>query len=339
VERRRVELTAEGLAAAGPRVIRIDDVQRDVPDLPLGVFQDLRRLTSYLAVPVLDRRGALMGGIALAHSGPRVFDDRDEQLVCGLASLTATATESALLFGQAHELIAALERSNRDLDHFAFAISHDLRAPLRGIANLSAWIEEDLEARLSETSREHLHLLRGRVHRLEDMVRGVYAYSRAGRDAGAPERIDCAALAHEIIELLAPPSVLRIELAPDLPVVHAPRAPLQQVLMNIVANAIKHNTSAAPRVELGARPCGDAWEFYVRDNGPGIAPRYHAQIWGLFQTLRSRDLADSTGIGLAIVRRIVETHGGRAWVESEEGAGATFRFTWPKQPRTSRVWR
>jgi signal transduction histidine kinase len=91
-------------------------------------------------------------------------------------------------------------------------------------------------------------------------------------------------------------------------------------------------------VQIGAEPIADGWEFYVRDNGPGIASRYHAQIWGLFQTLHSRDRIESTGIGLAIVRKIVEAHGGRAWIDSAEGEGSTFRFTWPKDPPRSRSW-
>lgn len=108
--------------------------------------------------------------------------------------------------------------------------------------------------------------------------------------------------------------------------------------MNLIANALKYNASASPRIEVGAEPIADGWEFYVRDNGPGIAPRHHIQIWGLFQTLQSRDHVESTGSGLAIVRRIVEAHGGRAWIDSEEGRGATFRFTWPNDPPRARSW-
>ena len=108
--------------------------------------------------------------------------------------------------------------------------------------------------------------------------------------------------------------------------------------MNLVANAFKYNTKPEPRLQIGAEPIADGWELYVRDDGPGIAPRYHAKIWGLFQTLQSRDRVESCGIGLAIVRKIVEAHGGRAWIDSEEGKGATFRFTWPKDPPRSRSW-
>ena len=333
-----VALASGSGAFALRRALRIDDVRR-VPTPPnLGLLGGLGRVISYLAVPVRGRRGDVIGGIALGHPRSGAFDVRDEQLVTGLASLTATATDSARLFREARELIAALEESNRDLDQFAYVTSHDLRAPLRGIANLATWIEEDLGDRLTERGREHLRLLRNRVQRLEDIIQGVLDYSRAGRVADAPVDLDLGALVREVVELLAPPPYVKFDIAANLPTLRTTLVPLQQVFLNLIGNAIKHNDRADPRIEIGAEPAGDAWELYVRDNGPGIAPRHHAQIWGLFQTLRSRDQVDSTGIGLAIVRKVVEAHGGRAWVESAQGQGATFRFTWPKSPPKPPAW-
>ena len=338
VAARRDELTPNCAAFALQRALRMDDVHRAAASTNLGVLSGIERIRSYLAVPVRGRSGDVIGGIALAHSEPAAFDVRAEQLVIGLASLTATATDSARLFREARELIAALEKSNLDLDQFAYVTSHDLRAPLRGIANLSQWIEEDLGENLTEKSREYLHLLRGRVRRLEDLIQGVLDYSRAGRVADEPTEVRVGALVREVVELIAPPHDATIDIAPNLPTLSTTRVPLQQVFMNLIANALKYNGKPAPRVHVGAEPIRDGWEFYVRDDGPGIAPRYHAQIWGLFQTLHSRDRIESTGMGLAIVRKIVEAHGGRAWIDSEEGRGATFRFTWPKDPPRSRSW-
>lgn len=338
VDGRRGELTPSCPAFALQRALRMDDVQRAAAATNLGVLSGIERIRSYLAVPVRGRGGDVIGGIALAHARPAAFDVRDEQLVIGLASLTATATESARLFREARELIAALEKSNHDLDQFAYVTSHDLRAPLRGIANLSQWIEEDLGDRLTDKSREFLHLLRGRVRRLEDLIQGVLDYSRAGRVADEPSDIDVGTLVRECIELIAPPKTALLEVAANLPTLRTTRVPLQQMFMNLIGNAIKYNTRPAPHVHVGAEPAADGWEFYVRDDGPGIARRYHAQIWDLFQTLHSRDRIESTGMGLAIVRKIVEAHGGRAWIDSDEGHGATFRFTWPKDPPRSRSW-
>lgn len=338
IAERRDELTPSCPAFALQRALRMDDVTCAAAPTNLGVLSGIERIRSYLAVPVRGRGGDVIGGIALAHSRPAAFDVRAEQLVIGLASLTATATDSARLFREARELIAALEKSNQDLDQFAYVTSHDLRAPLRGIANLSQWMEEDLGDRLTEKSREYLQLLRGRVRRLEDLIQGVLDYSRAGRVSDAPTVVHVGALVRECIELISPPHGARIEIAPNLPTLCTTRVPLQQVFMNLIANAFKYNPKPNPLVHVGAEPVADGWEFYVRDDGPGIAPRYHAQIWGLFQTLHSRDRVESTGMGLAIVRKIVEAHGGRAWIDSEEGKGSTFRFTWPKHPPRSRSW-
>ncbi|WP_438014032.1 PAS domain S-box protein [Sorangium sp. So ce315] len=227
-------------------------------------------------------------------------------------------------------LVQALERSNKELDQFAYVTSHDLKAPLRGIANLSQWIEEDLADKMTAESRKQLDLLRGRVHRLENLIDGILSYSRAGRIREKPETIDVGKLLREMVELLAPPPETRVEIAPDMPVLVTERAPLQQTFLNLISNALKHAGRSDPEVRIGARDAGPFWEFSVSDNGSGIAPEYHDRIWGIFQTLKARDKVEGTGIGLSVVQKIVQSKGARAWVESSVGAGATFRFTWPK---------
>ena len=119
----------------------------------------------------------------------------------------------------------------------------------------------------------------------------------------------------------------------DPPVVEAERLPLSQVFLNLGGNALKHARRSDPRVEVAVVEEDDAWRFSVSDNGPGIAPQYQDRIFGIFQTLQARDEVEGTGIGLALVKKIVETQGGRVWVESAEGEGATFHFTWPKRPK------
>ena len=226
-----------------------------------------------------------------------------------------------------------LERSNQDLDQFAYVASHDLKAPLRGIANLTQWIEEDLGDRLTGESREHMRLLKGRVHRMEALIEGILAYSRAGRVRERAEPVDASALVADVVELLSPPAHVVIDVGP-LPTLETQRVALQQVFMNLIGNAIKYNTAAAPRVTVRASTAGDGDQihFTVADNGPGIAPQYHEKVWQIFQTLASRDQIEGTGIGLSVVRRLVESRGGRAWLESDGGSGTTFHFTWPSRP-------
>jgi len=223
----------------------------------------------------------------------------------------------------------ALEASNRELDQFAYVASHDLKAPLRGIANLATWIEEDLGDAVSGDVREHLQLLQGRVHRMEGLIGGILEYSRAGRVRERPARVDTGELVHEVAELIAPPGNVRIEVQRGMPVLWTERLPLQQVLMNLIGNAVKYAGGERPLVRITAARVDEQWEFAVSDNGPGIAPEFHERIFGMFQMLEARDRVEGTGIGLSIVKKLVESRGGRVWVESTEGAGSTFRFLWP----------
>jgi PAS domain S-box-containing protein len=227
-------------------------------------------------------------------------------------------------------LIRALERTNAELDQFAYVASHDLKAPLRGIASLAQWVEEDAGPRLGDQGREQLGLLRGRVHRMEALIDGILDYSRAGRVRHKSETVDVGALVGEAVDLLAPGPGTRVNIAAGLPVLEAERVPLQQVFMNLLSNALKHAAREGAVVGVGHRPVGGGMHhFSVRDNGPGIAPEYHEKIWNIFQTLKPRDRVEGTGIGLSVVKKIVESRGGRAWVESRPGEGATFHFTWP----------
>ncbi|NNC32392.1 hypothetical protein HKM21_24340 [Longimicrobium terrae] len=226
----------------------------------------------------------------------------------------------------------ALEASNRELDQFAYVASHDLKAPLRGISNLSTWIEDDLGDAATPEVREQLAMLRGRAVRMEALIDGILQYSRAGRVRDTTDRVDTGALARDVVDLLAPPPGARITVQPGMPVIVTERLPLQQVLMNLIGNAIKYAGGGEARVEVSATRAADgAWEFAVRDHGPGIAPEYHERIFTIFQTLESRDVVESTGIGLSIVKKLVEGRGGRVWVDSAEGGGSTFRFLWPAQ--------
>jgi len=244
---------------------------------------------------------------------------------------TNTDTEEQKRGAREHErLNHALAQSNSDLDQFAYVASHDLKAPLRGIASLTEWIEEDLGTALSAQTQEHLRLLRSRVTRMAALVDGVLDYSRVNRKHDDPEEIDVRDLIAETTELLATPSTVEIVASSALPVVRSERVPLQQVFQNLIGNAMKHARRADVRVRVDCADAGAFWRFSVSDNGPGIAPDHHDVVWGIFKTLVARDQFESTGIGLAVVKKLVTVRGGRAWIESSFGNGATFYFLWPK---------
>jgi PAS domain S-box-containing protein len=248
------------------------------------------------------------------------------------AELQAALTDAQTARDAAERASAEVREAYRELDQFAYVASHDLKAPLRGIANLAQWIQDDAGAALAGHSVEHLRLLQGRVHRMEALIDGILAFSRAGRTLTTPETVDVGNIIREVVELLSPPAGLRIEMPNRLPTLVAERVPLQQVLMNLIGNAVKFTAPARSDgvVTITCEDAGDAFAFTIADNGPGIDPAYHERIWGMFQTLASRDSVEGTGIGLSLVKKIVESRGGRVELDSAPGKGAAFRFIWPK---------
>lgn len=253
----------------------------------------------------------------------------------GIAVVAFEVTEQVRARKRSEALATALEVTNRDLDQFAYVASHDLKAPLRGIATLSEWIEEAVSSHVSGETQQQMDLLRGRVRRLEALIDGILDYSRAGRVRSKLELVDVGALLAECRDLLAPPAEATIEIRSDMPTLLTERVPLQQVFMNLIGNALKHAGRQDVRIELGCADMGTAYDFAVRDDGPGIPAQFHERIWGIFQTLKPRDRVEGTGIGLSVVKKLVESRGGQVSVESEPGAGATFHVIWPKRIKES----
>ncbi len=292
------------------------------------------------ALPQRDEEGRVVkwyGTNTYVHDQKEAEAERD-RAVEELERVThLLSSERTNLEAQARELrrtARALKKSNEELDRFAYITSHDLKAPLRGIANLATWLAEDLEKHLDEGTREYIELLQGRVHRMEGLIDGILQYSRAGRSQGEVEEVDVGELVREVVDLIAPPPHFDIELGPWWPVVRTERTPLHQVFLNLVSNAVKHADGDAPLLKIDVSDEGEGWyEFSVADNGPGIAPEFHDKVFTIFQTLKPRDQVESTGIGLSVVKRIVEQNGGQVWIESREGEGATFKFLWPMSPK------
>jgi signal transduction histidine kinase len=225
---------------------------------------------------------------------------------------------------------AEAERHAEELEQFAYVTSHDLKAPLRGIANLAAWLEEDLREKLTETTREQLGLLRDRVLRMNALIEGLLEYSRIGKAAQSMTNVDTGELLAEIIDSLSPPDGVTIDVAANMPTLHTDRLHLYQVFSNLISNSIKHRKDEQGHTAVTAQEQGEYYEFTVTDDGPGIPPEYHDRIFMMFQTLAVHDYGSNTGIGLALVKKIVQEHGGSITLESAEGTGATFRFSWPK---------
>ncbi len=231
---------------------------------------------------------------------------------------------------QFKEYASSLEKINKELDQFAYIVSHDLKAPLRAINNLAEWIHEDLESIMDEGTKKNISMLQGRIGRMESLINGILQYSRAGRMKAELVPIPMKDFIQDIVLNLSPPEHFVIQIQENMPVVEAEKVSMDQVFSNFISNAIKYNSNANPVVRIGYEDRGPVHCFFVEDNGPGISPDFHEKVFTIFQTLQARDSVESTGVGLAIVKKIVEEKGGSVWLESEEGQGAKFIFTFPK---------
>tara|TARA_B100000780_G_C21120147_1_gene453649 strand:+ start:587 stop:3364 length:2778 start_codon:yes stop_codon:yes gene_type:complete len=260
------------------------------------------------ATPTYDEKGNVIGSIGVHMN---ITDKRDSEL---------------RIQAYAHEL----EAINKELDQFAYIVSHDLKAPLRAINNLSIWIEEDLGEHFEGDIKENFTLLRGRVGRMENLINGILQYSRAGRLKYKNERTDVNVLVQEISESTILKENSGVKILNQLPVFYTEKIALQQVFSNLISNGIKYNSKDNQVIEISCVDKKDHYEFTVKDNGDGIEPEFHDKIFQIFQTLNARDKVESTGVGLAIVKKILDEKKCSISLESEINVGSTFTFEWPK---------
>ncbi|KAI9132261.1 response regulator [Acaryochloris sp. CCMEE 5410] len=242
--------------------------------------------------------------------------------------------ERATELGRANRKLAQalhrLNQRNQELDEFAYIVSHDLKAPLRGISNLSQWLVEDLQEQLPQENQEQLRLIQHRVLRMEELINGVLQYSRAGKQTVEILQVDILQLLHEVVDSLTPPAEFQVVLPDAVPQIETQPLLLKQVFANLISNAIKYHDRPDGCIQIRCQDLGEQLQFTVADDGPGIAPENHQRIFGIFQTLAPADHAKGTGLGLTIIKKIVEQQGGTVWVESDD-RGSAFFFTWPRR--------
>ncbi len=223
-----------------------------------------------------------------------------------------------------------LGRSNKELQDFAYVVSHDLKAPLRGIKTLAQWITTDYADKIDQNGRDQLNLLLSRADRMHNLIDGVLQYSRAGRVKEEKVQVNLNELVAEVVDSLAPPESISITVENELPVIEFERTRITQVFQNLLSNAVKFMDKPEGQVRIGCVEEDGFWKFSVADNGPGIEEKYFEKVFEMFQTLAPRDDVESTGVGLTVAKKIVELYDGKIWVESKVGQGSTFLFTLPK---------
>ncbi len=227
--------------------------------------------------------------------------------------------------------IDELSRRNQELDNFAYVASHDLKSPLRGVGQLATWIEEDLETQINEETREHLHLMRARITRMEKLLDDLLLYFRADRLGGAIESVNFAELVRDVFDLCCTDRSFDLELQGSFPESPTHKVALELVFRNLINNAIKHHDKRSGHIIIRSLPTAQHYIFEVADDGCGIAPEHRERVFGMFQTLRPRDEVEGSGMGLAVIKKTIETLGGSISLGDNQPRGAVFRFSWPRE--------
>jgi signal transduction histidine kinase len=291
-----------------------------------------------LVIPLIAKDVVIGTMLCDDSRGPRRWTPADVDLAMSVAAQVALAVENARLYAESEQARAELERKNGELDTFVYSVSHDLKAPLVTIQGMASLVLEEYGAQLPPEAARYLGRIQANTQQMERLILDLLALSRIGRDARPATAVRLDEVVDDVLDELGP--ALR---ARDVEVVRSPlpalwgvRTELEQVMRNLLGNAVKYlGDVPRGRVEVGGAARDGVAECWVRDNGIGIDPAYHDRVFEAFQRLKELPV-EGTGVGLAIVRKIVHGAGGTVRVESARGAGATFRFTWPTGPAASR---
>ena len=294
---------------------------------PEGFITEVKRLYSHPEESSSDTLKFKDGRIFERLSQPQKIGER----IIGRVWSFRDVTEREISEKRKAELIKEVKSIKHELEDFAYIVSHDLKAPLRGIKTLVDWISTDYANKLDQEGKEQLDLLSGRVGRMHNLIDGILQYSRIGRMKEERVKVDLDKHLPEIIDMIAPPENITITIENKLPIIECEQTRIFQVFQNLISNALKYMDKPQGRIIIGCVEENGFWKFSIADNGPGIEEKYHQKIFQLFQTLSARDDFESTGVGLTLVKKIVELYGGKIWIGSKVGQGSTFFFTLPIQ--------
>ena len=261
----------------------------------------------------------------------QMVEERTQELMKTNELLKEEIAERQEVEQRQAELIKKVDNINKDLKDFASIVSHDLKAPLRGIKSLATWILDDCSDKLGQEANEQLKMLLDRVDRMYELIDGVLRYSRAGRTEENPLRVDLNKFVPEIIDMLAPPQNIQITIENEMPIIKCEETRIMQLFQNLLGNAIKYMDKTEGQIKIGCVEEDGFWKFSIADNGPGFEEKHYDRIFKMFQVLSVHDKPEGTGVGLTIAKKVAEMCGGKIWVESQLGKGSTFFFTLPRK--------
>lgn len=285
----------------------------------------------YAGCPLLTPDGYALGTLCTIDIIPRQLRNDQIEALKILADNVVTLLQLRKLSIERKELAEKLTESNQELENFAHIASHDLKSPLRAIGTLTEWLEEDAEGLLTPKCQEHIQKIRDRTDRMHKLLDDLLNYSRINFDETPAQIVTTSALIEEVKGLLDIPEHITLETHESLQSIEIPQIPLLQVFQNLISNAIKHHDKKQGKIVISAREENGFYHFTISDNGPGIPERFHAKIFEMFQVLKPRDEVEGSGIGLPLVKKIITKLGGEVSIDSEEGKGSTFTFTFPKK--------
>ena len=311
----------------------ISEIIKDTSKDPRYIIDDSIRL-SEITVPIISN-GEVIGVIDSEHKDKNHYSKEQVKILENIANLVAISLKTALNIREREaveaknkKLLKEWEKSNEALQEYAHIVSHDLKSPLRSIDALVNWLKEDNKDLFDENSLKNFELIETTLERMEQLISDVLHYSRVDIEASKETDVDLNLIVDDIVSVLYIPNHVTVKVNQLLPFIKGDKTKLQQVFLNLITNAIKFSDKSKGLIEIDFSTKENHYEFSIKDNGIGIDKKYHDKIFKIFHTLNRNK--DSTGIGLSIVKKIVNLHGGDIWLESELKKGTTFYFTLKK---------
>jgi signal transduction histidine kinase len=284
-----------------------------------------------LAVALTEKWNLARQAEVKAEQLEQMVKERTDQLTEANNQLKLEIAEREKVELRLTELLKKVDNINTELKDFASIVSHDLKAPLRGIKTVATWILEDCRDKFDEQTNEQMNLLLSRVERMYNLIDGVLQYSKVGKVEEGQVRVDLERFLPEVINMIVPPDNIEVVIEDKLPVIQCWETHIMELFQNLVSNAVKYMDKPQGKIRIGCIEEDGFWKFSIADNGPGIEEKNFERIFKMFQFLSVREDFEGTGVGLTVAKKIVELYGGRIWLESKLGEGSTFFFTLPKQ--------